>query len=137
MGDTIRKVDYYYVTVPNTAGQGAKILAALAAEGANLLAFTGFPSGRKAQLDFIPEDAAQFQKAARTLKLALSRKKTGFLLQGEDRVGALSGALGKLAEAKISVTAVDAVASGDGKYGALLWVKPENVNKAARLLGAV
>ena len=30
MSDRVRKVDYFYVMVPNTAGQAAKVLAALA-----------------------------------------------------------------------------------------------------------
>ena len=36
MSNNLRKVDYFYVMVPNTAGQGAKVLAALAGEGVNL-----------------------------------------------------------------------------------------------------
>ena len=49
MADNVRKVDYYYVMVPDAPGQGAKVLSGLAAEGVNLLAFSGFPSGRKGQ----------------------------------------------------------------------------------------
>ena len=45
MSHSLRRVDYFYVMVPNRAGQGAKILSALASEGVNLLAFSGFPSG--------------------------------------------------------------------------------------------
>jgi hypothetical protein len=41
-----------------------------------------------------------------------------------------------LAEGGVNVTAVDAVAAGAGRYGAILWVKPEDVKKAARLLRA-
>lgn len=63
--------------------------------------------------------------------------KTGFLIQGEDRPGAVAELIAKLAEAKINVTAYDAVAAGEGRYGALLWVKPQDVQKAARVLGAV
>ena len=33
MSDTLRKVDYFYVMVPNTAGQGSNIMSGLAAEG--------------------------------------------------------------------------------------------------------
>ena len=32
MSDRVRKVDYFYVMVPNTAGQGAKILAGVGNE---------------------------------------------------------------------------------------------------------
>lgn len=136
MSNTLRKVDYFYVTVPNTAGQGAKIMDRLAQEGVNLLAFSGFPSGGKAQLDLMPENAAHLRRAAKKLGLKLSVKKTGFLYQGDDRVGAMTRILNKLADAKINIVAVDAVVGGKGRFGAIFWVKPKNVAKAAKLLGA-
>lgn len=136
MSNSLRKVDYFYVMVPNTAGKGAKVLAALAGEGVNLLAFSGFPSGGKGQLDLIPEDSKKFQRAAKKLKLKVSKKKAGFLVQGDDRVGALGKTLGTLANARINVTAMDAVTAGKGRFGAIFWVKPKAVAKAAKLLGA-
>jgi len=136
MADRLRKVDYFYVMVPNTAGQGSKVLAGLAAEGVNLLAFSGFPSGGKGQLDLVPENSAKFRRAARKLKLKLSKRKTGFLLQGSDRVGAMNKTLKKLAAGTINVTAMEAVTGGNGRFGAIFWVKPKKVAKAAKLLGA-
>jgi len=136
MTDSVRKVEYFYTMVPNTAGQGSKILAALAAEGVNLLAFSGFPSGKRAQLDLVPEDSAALKRAAKKLKLKLSVRKSGFLVQGDDRVGAMTGVLDALAKAKISVTACDAVSAGDGRYGAIFWVKPAAVAKASKAIGA-
>ncbi len=58
------------------------------------------------------------------------------MIQGDDRVGALTDTLGRLAEAKINVTALDAVTAGMGRYGAVFWVKPRDVNKTAKLLVA-
>ena len=136
MSDKLRKVDYYYVMVPNKPGQGAKIMAGLAAEGVNLLAFSGFPSEGKAQLDLLPEDSGKLRRAAKKLGLTLSAKKSGFLYQGKDRVGAMTRVFDTLAGADINVTAVDAVASGKGRFGAIFWVKPQAVAKAARVLGA-
>lgn len=135
MSDTVRKVDYFYVVLPDKPGEGAKVLSALAAEGINLLAFSAFPSARKSQLDLVPEDSAAFKVAAKKLKLKLSPRKAGFLLQGDDRVGAMNETLDKLASAKINVTAMDAIASGSGRYGAIFWVKPEAVARAAKALG--
>jgi hypothetical protein len=136
MSNNLRKVDYFYVMVPNTAGQGAKVLAGLADEGVNLLAFSGFPSGGKGQLDLIPENSAKFRRAAKKLKLKTSKKKTGFLVQGDDRIGAMDKMLAALAKARISVTAMDAVTAGKGRFGAIFWVKPKAVAKTAKLLGA-
>lgn len=136
MSNSLRKVDYFYVMVPNTAGQGAKVLAGLAAQGVNLLAVSGFPSGGKGQLDLVPENSAKFRRAAKKLKLKLSKKKTGFLVHGNDRVGAMGTMLGTLAKARINVTAMDAVTAGKGRFGAIFWVKPKAVAKAAKLLRA-
>ena len=47
---------------------------------------------------------------------------------------ACAGFLGKLAAKKINVTAVDAVSAGAGRYGAILWVKARDVNRAAKTL---
>ena len=137
MSDTVRKVEYFALEVPNKPGEGARILEALRTSGINLLAFTGFPSGRKAQIDFVPENVDAFKAAAKAAKLKLRPKKFGFLVQGDDRHGAVAGLLKTLADAKINVTAIDAVSAGMGRYGAILWVQPRDVNKAAKALGAI
>jgi hypothetical protein len=122
--------------VPNKPGEGARILGALAGAGVNLLAFSGFPNGRKSQLDIIPEDVNVFKRAARIAKIITRPQKFGFLIQGSDRKGAVAGILQKLSDKDINVTAIDAVSAGKGRYAAILWVKPQDVNKAAKALGA-
>jgi len=102
----------------------------------DLLAFTGFPSGRRAQIDLIPEDVAVFKKAVKAAKLETRPQKFVFLVRGDDRKGAVAELLKTLAEKKINVTAIDAVAAGTGRYAAMLWVEPKDVNKAAKALGA-
>ena len=136
MSDTVRKVDYFKVMIPNKAGQASRIAAGLAAEGVNLLAFSGFPSGRASQLDLIPEDSAKLRRAAKKLGLELSTRKSAFLFQGDDRIGAMSAVFDKLADAMINLIAVDAVSSGKGRFGAIFWVEPEAVARTAKLLGA-
>lgn len=134
--DYIRKVDYYKVMVPDKPGEGAKVLAALKEAGVNLLAFSGFPRKGKGQLDFIPEDPAAFKAAARKAGLKLSPRKSCFLIQGEDRPGAVAEILSKLAEAKVNVITIDAASDGEGCYSAILWVDARAMAKAAKALGA-
>lgn len=136
MADIVRKVAYFAMDVPNRPGEASRVLGALADAGVNLLAFSGFPRGRRAQLDFIPEDVAVFKKAAKAAKIKTRPQKFGFLIQGEDRKGAVADLLKPLAEKNINVTAIDAVSAGAGRYAAILWVKPKDVNKAAKALGA-
>jgi len=136
MASKVRKIDYFAMNVPNRRGEAARILDSLREEGVNLLAFTGFPDKRGSQIDFVPENTAAFKAAARRAKLMVRAKKSGFLVQGDDRPGAVSRVLDKLAEARINVTAVDAVCAGKNRFGALLWVKQKDVTKAKRALGA-
>jgi hypothetical protein len=136
MATTIRKVDYFAMNVSNRPGQAARALKSLSQAGVNLLAFTGFPDARGAQLDFVPEKSAAFRTAARKAKLKVRAAKQGFLVQGGDAPGAVAGVMLKLAAAKVNVTAVDAVAAGKGRFGAILWVKSKDVTKAAKALGA-
>ncbi len=133
---SIRKADYYTMKVSQRPGAGAKLLAAMKAAGVNLLAFTGFPSSGGAQVDFIPENGARFSGAAKQAGLRVSKRKTVFLVRGDDRVGALTGVLGKLAAEKINLVALSAVTAGSGRYGMIFWVKPGDVGRTSRLLRA-
>jgi len=136
MASKVRKIDYFAMNIPNRRGEAARILDSLREDGVNLLAFTGFPDKRGSQIDFVPENTAAFKAAARRAKLMVRAKKSGFLVQGDDRPGAVSRVLDKLAEARINVTAVEAVCAGKNRFGALLWVKQKDVTKAKRALGA-
>ncbi len=137
MADTVRKVNYYYTSAPDKPGEGARLLQVLREAGVNLLALHAFPSARKSQVDFVPSDATTFTSAAKGAGIKLSKSKTAFLIDGDDRVGALAGTMAKLGAAKINVTAVTGVCAGMGRYGAILWVKPRDVTKAAATLGAM
>lgn len=136
MADQISRVDYYSAIVPDKPGEAARILTALEQAGINLVAFSGFPEGRKAQLDFVAQDGPAFVKAAKKAGLDVGKKKTAFLAQAEDRVGAVAAIARKLAEAGINITSMQAICAGENRYGCLLWVKPEDVRKAAKALGA-
>lgn len=133
---SVRKADYYTMQVSQRPGAGAALLGAMQAAGVNLLAFTGFPSGGGAQVDFIPENGVKFRRVAKKAGLRVSGRKTVFLARGEDRVGALTGILGRLAAAKINLVSLSAVSAGKRRYGMVFWVKKKDVARTARLLGA-
>lgn len=136
MATTIRRTAYYSMKTPNRAGQGARLLNALATHGVNLLGFTGFPNAGGAQVDFLPYDVSKFTGAARKLGLKVSKKKTVFLAQGSDKPGAVAAICGRLAKAGINMVAMDAVSAGKGRFGAIFWVKARDVARAARVLHA-
>ena len=136
MADTIRVVEYFYITTPDKPGEGASALKTLKEAGVNLLSFSAFPEGRRAQLDFVPADPVAFKRAAKAAKWKLVGPKRCFLVQGDDRVGAAEELLERLGTARINVTAIDAVSVEGGRYGAIFWVEPKDVKKTATLLGA-
>jgi hypothetical protein len=137
MADRVRRVNYVYVKVPNRPGQGARITDELREAGVNLLAYTAFPTrGGRAQVDLIAEDLGAIRRIARRNGWRLSDARKGFLVQGDDRVGAVHNHLKRLADQKINVTAADAVTAGKGRYGMLLWVRPKDYARAAAALRA-
>ena len=136
MADVVWKVNYYYTMVPNTIGAGAKLLNSLKAEGVDLVALNAFPvSQRRAQVDFVPPDLDIFFAAAKKLGLKIVGPRYAILIQGKNRAGALAEALTKLGKARINVTAVQGISSGDGRFGAIIWVNQRSVDKAAKALG--
>jgi hypothetical protein len=137
MPDTIRKVEYYYIMAPDKPGEGARVLGALRDAGVNLQAVLAFPSARRTQIDVVPVDSAGFLNAAKSAKLKVSKPKTAFLVEGDDRPGAIAALLSRLGNARINVTASTAVRGGPGRYGAILWVKAKDLKKAAEALGAM
>ena len=138
MPDTVRKVNYAYVTAASRPGEAAHVLEALRAANINLLAFSGFPQGRnKAQIDLVTDDLDALKAVARREKWKLSRIKRAFLVQGIDKVGAALAPLAKTGGANINVTAAYAIAAGEGRFGMILWVAPRDYNRVAKLLEAV
>src|SRR5439155_10313204 len=134
MADEIQRVQYFYTEVSDKPGEGLKVLNDLRDEGVNLSAFVAFPKGRRAQLDFVPVDQAAFKTAAKKAKVRLIGPKTTFLVKGDERTGAVADTVTKLSGAGINITALHVITAGAGRYGAILWVKPRDVNKAAKVL---
>jgi hypothetical protein len=137
MADTVRSVEYYYVTVPDAPGEGQRILSALKDSGVNLLAFLGFPlGGGQSQIDLVPEDPGSLREAVEQAGVTLSEAKRAFLIQGDDRVGAVADTMAKLVEANVNLTAAAAAGAGSGRFGMIVWVAPADYERAADALGA-
>ena len=135
MAETVRLVDYYYIEVSDKPGEAQRILDQLRQAGVFVLAFSGFPKGRRAQLDFVPANAPAFKVAARKAHWKIVGPKKAFLIYGEDRIGVVADLLATLVDAKINVIATQAIMAGADRFGMILWVKPRDVKRAAKALG--
>jgi hypothetical protein len=136
MPDAVRKVEYFSIHVPNTPAKAFGVLSTLVSSGVNLLACIGVPKGRRAQIDVVPADTRHFKTAVKKAGLTFTPEKTGFLIQGRDRPAALTSHLKKLGDKDINVTGIDALSAGEGRWGAIIWVEPTAVRRAARVLNA-
>ena len=134
MADAVRKVEYFSIHVPNKPAKAFGVLSALVSSGIDLLACVGVPEGKQARIDVVPDDTRKFRAAVRKAGLEFTPEKSGFLIQGRDRPGALAQHLEKLGD--VNVTGIDSLSAGEGRWGAIIWVDSEAVRKASRLLGA-
>ena len=135
MAYRIRRVDYFHATVVDQPGEAYKVLSALAGLGVNLLAFTAVPVGPdRTQLTLFPEDAGSMKSEARKAGMALDGPHRALLVQGEDELGVLAAVHEKIYRANVNIYASSAIADGSGKYGHIIYVRPEDFERAAKAL---
>jgi hypothetical protein len=135
MASTVKETIYYSALVADKPGEARKLLEFLSERQVNLQAFTVFPLGEgQSQIDFYPTDPEVLKKAAEDAKISLIGPKKAFLIQGEDRVGALYEFHLKLSNAGVNVRAADAVVDGTGRFGYVLRVSRDDYEKALAAL---
>jgi hypothetical protein len=135
MSFAVRRVQYYYVTVRGAPDEAFEVLTHLAGQGVNLLALNTMPLGPEAtQLTLFPEDPARLQDAARAASLSLEGPHGALLVQGSDELGVLAKLHGQLHRAGVEVYASNAVTDGRGYFGYVLYMRPQDSEKAAALL---
>ncbi len=111
-----------------------KIMKELQKKDAALTGLWGFSTGDgKGQLYSVGKDTDLVRSALKAAG-STAEEQTAFYVEGEDRTGALVAVLEALAGKGINIEAIDAVAVG-GKFGSYVWVKEEDVEKAAKALG--
>ena len=133
MADLIRTAQYFKVQIADKPGTLGGMLAPLREEGVNLLSVHAFPRNRRTQVDVVPEDPTAFKNVAKAHRLKIQGPKLCLLVDGDDRPGALADLTDRLGSARINMTAVTGLAAGQGRFGAILWVKPRDVKKAAKV----
>ncbi|MDT8341849.1 MAG: hypothetical protein RQ751_10080 [Longimicrobiales bacterium] len=136
MAHRIRRVEYFHTTVPDQPGEAFRFLSALAEGGVNLLAFTAVPVGiLRTQLTIFPEDPARLEARFARMGVKMDGPYGALLVQGWDAPGALVEVHERLYEAGVNVYASSGVAGTSGEYGYVVYLRPEEVEKAAAALG--
>ena len=133
MADLIRTAQYFKMQIADKPRALAGALAPLREAGVNLLAVHAFPRSRRTQVDVVPEDPTVFKNIAKMHKLKVQGPKMCLLVYGDDRPGALADLTDRLGSAKINMIAMTGLCAGQGRFGAILWVNPRDVKKAAKV----
>ena len=136
MACTIRRVDYFHTTVRDQPGEAYKVLTTLQELGTNLLAFTAVPIGSDVtQLTIFPEDSHLLLHQANDTGLKLDGPHPALLVQGDDKLGALATIHRDLYQANINVSASSGVTDGQGSFGYVIYVRPEDFDRAVGAIG--
>jgi hypothetical protein len=135
MAYAIRRVEYFNTTVRDRPGEAYKLLAQLADLGLNLVAFTAVPVGpTHTQLTLFPEDAGKLHYVAKRAGFKLEGPHSAFLVQGDDELGALAEVHELLYRADVNVYASTGVTDGSGTFGYLIYVRPDDYDRAETAL---
>ena len=136
MDTRIRKVEYFHATVRDRPGEAYGMLSQLARSGVNLLAFSAVPAGvEHTQLMLFPESVEGLLRAAASEGMILSGPQHAVLIQGDDELGALAEVHRQLSEHHINVFASTGVADGQGGFGYIVFLRSEDIERAATVLG--
>ena len=131
----IRRVEYYYTAVEDVPGESYKVLSGLAALGVNLHAFTAVPVGlERTQLTLFPIDGHKMLDAAKKAGMTLDGPHRAILVQGDDELGALASVHERLFQANVNLYASSGVSDGKGMYGYIIYIRPEEYDRAAQAL---
>ncbi len=136
MDDEVRIVDCFYAMVRDQPGEGQRLLEHISERGLSVIAFTALPAGEDhTQLCIVTNQAEELQAAAADGGVPLVGPKKAFLIQGDDRIGALHAYHLTLANAGVNVYSSGGVCDGRGRFGFILWVEPEDYDKAFDAFG--
>jgi hypothetical protein len=137
MALSVRNVEYFYTRVEDEPGKTYGLLAKLASEEINLLAFSAIPFGPNyVELTIFPEHSDGLIRVARENGWALIGPQHGCLVQGDDHLGAFAEIQQSLYRAGVSVYAASGVTDGAGHYGYVIYVRESDHEAAARALEA-
>ncbi|MDJ0520788.1 MAG: hypothetical protein QNJ90_01800 [Planctomycetota bacterium] len=135
MAFTVRRSNYYYMSIKDEPGEGHRVLNSFAGLGVNLLAFTAIPLGpTRTQFALFPDDEGKLRHAAEQAGAPLDGPHPALLVQGDDELGVLANIHALLHQADVDVYASTAVTDGRGSFGYILYVQPGQYDRAAAAL---
>ena len=136
MASTIRRIEYFYTNIKDQPGEAYHLLTRLEALGTQFHAFSAMPTGiHTTQWALFVDDARQFERLARQANITLDGPYSALLVQGDTKLAELADIHRRLFEGSVNVYASVGIADEQGKYDYVIYIRPEEFERAARLLG--
>ncbi len=130
-----RTVEYYNITVADQVADGSRLLSQLARAGVDLLAYQAVPVGpRSTRFTLFPTEGSKLTEGARKAGSEVDGPHSALLVKGGEEPGALAGIFEQLAQANIPVRESCGIADINGGYGVVLYLEPENGERAVAAL---
>ena len=132
---TIRRIEYFYSNIKDQPGEAYRLLTRLDQLGTKLLAFSAMPTGvNTTQFALFVDDARQFERLARQASISLDGPYQALLVQGDAQLDDLADIHRRLFEGSVNVYASTGMADEQGNFHYVIYIKPEDFERAARLL---
>ena len=136
MASSIRRIEYFYTNIKDQPGEAYHLLTRLEHMGTQLLAFSAMPTGiHTTQFALFVDDARQFERLAKQASIVLDGPYSALLVQGDAKLAELADIHRRLFEGSVNVYASTGMADEKGEYGYVIYIRPEEFERAARLLG--
>jgi len=133
MAQTVKRVTALRVSGQDRVGLLSQIVADARDAGLDFRSVAAVAVEGQGTLIAVPTDLTAARQAAADAPYAIDEQDV-FWVEGDDQPGALGPVADKLASAGVNIQAVHASALG-GKFAAVFYVAPEDVDKAAKALG--
>lgn len=131
----VKRVSVYCVEIEDKPGSLQGLLAKAAEKGVDFECFAAFSAaGGRGQVCLAAKDPSVLSSCEKDACIE-AKEAAGFIISGEDKVGAAAGALEGLAKAGINGVAGAAIVSG-AQYQMLIVVAAADADAAAVALGA-
>ena len=130
----VRRITVHCVDIEDKPGSLQKFLAQSSLSGVDFLCFLAFSCGRNRGRVYVSaKDLKNFEAFTEEAGMNTTAA-CGFLIDGDDKIGAAAAAMKELAENGINGVAGCAIVY-DGRYQMLIIVDAANADRAGKVLG--
>lgn len=131
---TAKRVTYFKAKIEDKPGALLALAKDLKAKKLDLIALKGVGQAGQGDILVVAKSPDKLREAWTESRI-LVEEGVAIFLSGTDTAGALVTSLDAIAKAGVNIVALEALGAG-GKFGAVLWVSPEDLDKTAQELGA-